>query len=370
MKKALALLCTISILFCALCACSAEEDVSETPDRFAGEFSAPGASEADETEEISQESSEEEVEESSEQHGKNTSLPDVSRPSYGQTYPIGYNSEPETEPVYLPDGDFVYVALGDSIASGYALNDPKRKCYGALFAAMCGECDYRNYAVKGYETDDLLSQLDRINIEDADLVTVSIGGNNVLHTVGDRFLPLYEDFGVGILGEYAKTLIGLGDKARVDRFFKALKDAFDDELLRAEVRRGLDKTKKELPDLLEKIRRKAPHAVVIIQTVYNPYKGLVINIPAIYHKDVSALVDEFVCSLNRVIYRAAELCGCEVLDVYTEFENSKYDVLNSNTSFSLGTPLDFDPHPNGYGHEVIARLLRRKWNSLVKANEE
>ena len=152
MKKALALLCTISILFCALCACSAEGEVSETPDRFAGEFSAPGASKADETEEISQESSEEGVEESSEQHGKNTSLPEVNKPSYDQTYPIGYNPEPET--VYLPDGNFVYVALGDSIASGYALNDPKRKCYGALFAAMCGECDYRNYAVKGYETDD------------------------------------------------------------------------------------------------------------------------------------------------------------------------------------------------------------------------
>ena len=359
MKKALSALCALLLTACALCSCSSEggEPVRELLS-------------ADISYELSaEETSEETAEESSNVRISDISLPEISKEDLEQKYPIGY--DPQAEPVYLPGESFVYVALGDSIASGYALNDPKRKCYGALFAAMCGSgCDYRNYAVKGHETGDLLRVLRGIDISDADLVTVSIGGNNVLNAAAERFFLFFADFGVGIFAEYAKTLVGLGDKDRVDRFFAALREALDDDLLRAQVKKGIEKTKTELPAVLKTLREKAPHAFIVIQTVYNPYKGMSIDIPGIFHKDVSALLDEFVRSLNRVITVTAEEYGCEVLDVYTEFERSSKDLLNAQTEFAIGKPIDLDPHPNAYGHELIARMLKIKWNSLVHANEK
>lgn len=358
MKRIIAFILTFCIII-VLCACSAGESGVRSADP-----SADGESHA------ASEAVSEEIEESSEHIIKDLSeLPELSAEDDDQTYPIGVASREESG-VYA-DGKFVYCAFGDSIAAGYGLKDPKRKCYGALFAAMAGDCEFRNFAVSGDTTSDMLNVMKHVDYHDADLITVSIGANNILHPASYVVLSLFEKYGTDIFSEYAKTFIGLGDKERVNAFFTELAEALEETTLRKKVAEGLKTAKKELPLILDGLHEQAPNAVIFIQTVYNPYKGMRVSLPGVFEMDLSGLTEEFVTELNKLIVKAAEVCECEVIDVYTEFDQSKTRLVNASGTPTLRGLFEIDPHPNARGHERIAKMIKRAWDAIMeKANEE
>lgn len=365
MKRIISVLLTFCLIM--LCACSAGESggISDASPQEAGSAAEDSAVMS---EEISEEMSEE-TEESSARIKDLSSLPELSEEDDDQHYPIGVVSHEESG-VYA-DGKFVYCAFGDSIAAGYGLKDPKYKCYGALFAAMAGDCEFRNFAVSGDKTGDMLRVMKSADYSDADLITVSIGANNVLYPASSAVLSLFNKYGNDIFSEYAKTLIGLGDKERVKAFFTELAESLDETTLRARVAEGLKVAKKELPLILDGLHEQAPHAVIFIQTVYNPYKGMRVSLPGIFEMELSKLTEEFVTELNELIVRAAEVCGCEVLDVYTEFDQSETRLVNASATPTATALFEIDPHPNAKGHECIAKMLKRSWDAIMeKANEE
>lgn len=360
MKKITALLVILCLL---LCACSAGDDgVSSAP----SVESAPALSAAEEPSSKIEQSLEPEPVSPEESRFVKPVLsePEPVEESEVSVYPVGEASR------FEDDGKLVYCAFGDSIAAGYGLNDPKRKCYGALFAAMNKGCEFRNYAVSGHTTGDMLGVLGRVDISDADLVTVSIGANNILRPAYSGLVSLAAEIDSGILTEYAKTLVGKGDKERVDAFFEKLKRTFDETELRRKLDEGLSVAKKELPQLLDKLKELAPHAEIIIQTVYNPYKDITISFPGIFELDLGGITGEYVVKLNTLISRAAGVCECELLDVYSEFDSSVKRLVNASADPNMSIS-ELDPHPNAEGHAVIARLLNAKWKELhSKANEE
>ena len=79
-----------------------------------------------------------------------------------------------------------YVALGDSIARGYGLDDPETQAYPALLRDRMqsySEVEYANYAVDGQTSAGLLELLSNGGapmLDGADVVTVCIGANNLL----------------------------------------------------------------------------------------------------------------------------------------------------------------------------------------------
>ena len=76
-----------------------------------------------------------------------------------------------------------YLLLGDSIAQGYGVYNRDKACYGKIVADTNGY-SYANYAVNGYRSCDLISQLGNpeVNaaVENADIISLSIGGNDFL----------------------------------------------------------------------------------------------------------------------------------------------------------------------------------------------
>lgn len=79
-----------------------------------------------------------------------------------------------------------YVALGDSFAAGMGAGDETGGCvrsefssYPAVFASDSGVTLMRNAACSGATTDTLLDKQLRALKDDTDLVTVSIGGNDL-----------------------------------------------------------------------------------------------------------------------------------------------------------------------------------------------
>lgn len=83
----------------------------------------------------------------------------------------------------------IYVALGDSLTHGYGLADKQKDRFSAVIAHklrtdgyMCSEF---NYGVDGLTSDGLLEMLNAGQCSmtsRADLITIDIGANDVLHT--------------------------------------------------------------------------------------------------------------------------------------------------------------------------------------------
>ena len=76
-----------------------------------------------------------------------------------------------------------YVVLGDSIAYGSGLSNPTKAVYGKIVADTNGY-EYENYAIPGHTTQNLLRRLEndkvRAAVKKADIISISIGGNNFL----------------------------------------------------------------------------------------------------------------------------------------------------------------------------------------------
>ena len=136
-----------------------------------------------------------------------------------------------------------YVVLGDSIAYGSGLSNPREAVYGKIVADTNGYA-YENYAVPGHTTGNLLRRMENETVRDAiraaDIISISIGGNNFL--LGDLNGLLYD----GIVKE---------DYTRLE-----------------EITAGFSA---DLETIVSTIRALNPDAAILLQTLYNPQTGYV-----------------------------------------------------------------------------------------------
>jgi lysophospholipase L1-like esterase len=277
--------------------------------------------------------------------------------------------ESDTEVIGTDDGVFTYYAFGDSIAYGYGLQDPATMCYGALFASQYDGIKYTNYAVSGHKTSDMLNVLDTVDVSDADLITISIGANNLLGYALDAIYGVFNTYGSEIFTDYAAALMGNGDTSKVEGFIKALEAAFTNDDFKAKAQAGLVQLNDELPKIFKKIQSQNDKCVIIIQTIYNPYKGIALGIPGGYSFDFSAACEEYLKPYNNAIKSIAAEYGCRVLDVYTDFDSSKTDLINAGIIMTPSVSFSYDPHPNTAGHEEIAAMLHTEWESILNTDE-
>ncbi len=267
-------------------------------------------------------------------------------------------TKPDTEPsedvMTTPEKTLRYVALGDSIAYGYGLAKPETERYSALIDAYLDsipgtECDGLNYGVNGQTSSELLTALMTDasfapDLANADIVTVSIGANNVLGPA------------ISMFAQYALNMM-IEDASLRDASNKRLYESFN-----AEADEGVARFAADLPRIIDAIKSKAPNAKIILQTVYNPYNRVSLALPlGDMTLELNQSSDALVKKLNEIIIANAGTLGYEVADVYTALEGET-GVVNAE-GFSGGELFDFtalDPHPTAKGHTVIAETYKAK----------
>jgi len=201
-----------------------------------------------------------------------------------------------------------FLVLGDSIAAGSGVYiNSERRAYASLVAAAKGY-DLTNLGAGGDTSARMLAKVQsndvmRWAIRQADIIAVSIGGNDLMHA---------EDFNTlvieGLLGDY---------------------DALEPIL--AQYRANF-------AAIIGGIRALNPGALLIVQTLYNPAFPL----PSLREAYGAAIQ-----GINAGIrdYLAAHPGAFVVADVYSAFEPRRGAVFVDMT------------HPSGYGHSVIAAVL-------------
>ena len=202
-----------------------------------------------------------------------------------------------------------FVVLGDSISAGEGATDPAN-AYARLIAGEKG-FDLANFAVGGHTSTDLLNILaenaDAVQaIKDADIINLSIGGNDLL-TANVITLVL--------------RLLFLGDVTAADEYIASFAENF--------------------AVIVPKIRALNPDALFIVQTLYNSMEG----VPLVADAYETAIV-----KLNAVYTDyLAEYPGAYVLaDVYAAFKGREGLVFRDRI------------HPSDAGHEKIAEVLTAK----------
>lgn len=193
------------------------------------------------------------------------------------------------------------VVLGDSIAQGYGLMNIRETAYGALISEANGY-DYVNHAIGGHTTYNLNNRLEEpkviADVEEADIIAVSIGGNNFL---------------LGGMLEMVSDALLKGDYSKMDEIGADFKENF---LL-----------------AIEKIKAINPSATLMIQTLYNPRNDFLAE-PYQYAIDILNKTYTDILLDNPGVY--------VIVDVAAAFEGHHEYIQRDQI------------HPNELGHYIIA----------------
>lgn len=232
----------------------------------------------------------------------------------------------------------VYAAFGDSIAYGYGLYAPASDGFCALTAK---EIDARlcNYAVNGMTSGGLLELLQTMqpgddaykSTQNAALITVTIGSNDLLSVFSDLLRPLEG------MQESAQTGGALSDADAA-----LLEAMLTSDSAKERFTAGIESYRSNLPAIYARLREINPDAPVIMTGFYNPYYGFRFGA-----YDFSADCAGYIARLNAILEEGAAEMDYSIASIAADFE------AEGLTCATL-SPLNLDPHPNVVGHSVIA----------------
>ncbi|HIX93632.1 MAG TPA: S-layer homology domain-containing protein [Firmicutes bacterium] len=271
-------------------------------------------------------------------------------------------------PLSLSADEPVYLALGDSITTGYRLAEGE-----SGFATLVAEAngyELVNAAVNGATSSDLLQSLEsgEIDPSDAELITITIGGNDLL---GALFNYLAEKWNedeahadeADITGtELISSLFaGTPDTTVITTLVGYLSGFASSEQAAA----TLELLAQNLTDIVAYIKNENPDVRIVVATQYNPYSYFA-SAYGMLVKQISTIAEMFtanVAVLNEVITESAEPLGYIVADVYTAFEDAVAARINPcNPSIGADYSIDLDFHPNAAGHAIIADTVNAAIN--------
>lgn len=227
--------------------------------------------------------------------------------------------------------------LGDSITYGYGLDGGKNSPdnYGVLLRDHLGisNTGFKNAAVNGDTSANLLALLPSIedDIAAADLVVVSIGGNDLL---GLLWGAVAEVSGPG--WRFDDVMSGLTDPDYISK----LADLITIEKITGAV---VDYTV-NLAEIISRIKTLSPDAHLIFLAQYNPISG------AAGLEMFNAIVSASVTLLNAAMQSTISVNGGDYIDIYSEFEGRGPELTFITTG---------DIHPNAAGHKLIFELISK-----------
>ncbi|MBM7584248.1 lysophospholipase L1-like esterase [Bacillus pakistanensis] len=209
-------------------------------------------------------------------------------------------------------GDSLTQGVGDSTKSGGYI--PYLQTQLESLKAI-KEAKFTNYGVRGNRTDQLLKRLNKEkikeSIDEADLVIITIGGNDVMKTFKENISNL-----------------------KIQAFESAMVDY-----------------EKRLHHIIQKIQSYNPNAGIVLIGIYNPFSTWFSDI-----KELNQIIVEWNTLSSRVI---GEYNQTEFVEVQNMFLNSERNLLFEEDYF----------HPNDLGYELMANRMFKILTQRETLNE-
>ena len=261
-----------------------------------------------------------------------------------------------------------YVALGDSITTGFGLSNDEQ-AFPKIIAEKYGY-ELKNLSKSGATSSDLLEVVQASEnadaLENADLITITIGGNDLMGALYQFLADAYNDAnGTNIsAADVQAALTGTNQnitQVGMLTFAAGVIGGFasSDAATTALMEFGTN-----LSAIIAALYQANPDVTIIVANQYNPYSYAAEEATGVATYLASIVSNAFeggVQALNEVI---ASGTGYEVADVYTAFQAATETPCNAYFTSTSDMNLDF--HPNAYGHELMAGVI----SELLPESEE
>lgn len=247
--------------------------------------------------------------------------------------------------------DFInYVALGDSIALGFQPDEVNSKNigYADLFKKYLEESfekvNFESYAASGQTSEKMLKQIKDIDLSSADLITITIGSNDLLKPfskiICDSLDCKSEDETKKALKDLITSIKNYNILAFIKIYFiinNILKNGelFDNCIKNFE---------KNFNDIIEIIKEKNPNAKIIVTNFYNPYAFM----ECFGLKSLTDFTNNIIKKINEKIEKLSKNKNFNLVDISFIGDDKNYlNVILDSDNFMI------DPHPNQKGHKKI-----------------
>lgn len=254
-----------------------------------------------------------------------------------------------------------YVALGDSIATGYGLANydpgaetPPAAAYASIVGNTLG-LTTGSLACDGLDSSSLLSILSdpgyQAYLSKAKVLTLSIGSDDILQP----FLEIVANQFDCMPGKIQAGLAALAqsDPAALAADLAALNSddgsGLKNNQLLEEAASGFAGN---FQSIISSLKAAAPNAKIYVTNVYNPYEGVNLSYGT-GPLNLGDIADGYIRTLNSAF--STNSADYTLIDTYSAFSSS----LKSGTSLVNTDPsvYNFDPHPNAAGHVEIANMI-------------
>ena len=230
-----------------------------------------------------------------------------------------------------------YVVIGDEIS--LEANNDYEVSYVSLIKdflyALNDNLEYINLSSDGARSSQLLNVVDsnKEKLKDADLITISIDGNNILSAVL-KSLNINEEN----LQDYDEN-----------KFDSIISEYLNSKEVKTEILNEISIFSKDFPNIIKKIKKLAPNADIYVNTVYNP-----INKKC----EIYEFFDSQINLINDVIVKNNSNNDYKILDCYQILNND--DVLNFKIENGVAKI-----SPNKVGHAMMANQVISDYEEYV-----
>ena len=235
------------------------------------------------------------------------------------------------------------VLLGDSITYGFGLSEDEQS-YGDILGSYYG-AQVSNYAQNGLTTEGLLEKLEQEDIQSAvknsSMICLSIGGNDLLHI----FLEAFSELGMNVQSDEKGNMnfdTSGADTSLLDNFSTEFVQKFIMDYS-SQFAPAASGAAENIRTISEKLHSLNPTALVVMQTVYQPFESRDEKRNALLKP-----LGTFTAMQLAVINESVKKNSPYTADINTKFSQKPYLFTNIDK---------MDIHPNALGHMLIAEEI-------------
>lgn len=250
-----------------------------------------------------------------------------------------------------------YLALGDSIAYGYALEDKENNSYPGKVREKLNieKTKFKNLAVSGMTAQEFYQQIQTTEytnaIKDADLITISIGSNELLGLV---VAIVAKETGISQddpnfaekVQEYVLKLGMLQQLQLLNKIYNTMTS----EEMKMQISYVIEAYKQSWTSSVNYIKSINSNVTIVATEFYNPYYEV-----ALGSYDLGGFVEENIQKLNNILISSSNSeKEYKIAKIHDEFNTTNPRLTNVCIEKDN---LNVDPHPNVSGHEIICNKI-------------
>ncbi len=248
------------------------------------------------------------------------------------------------------------VVLGDSISTGYTMDSTLTGSYADMLGCYYN-ADVTSFAQDGFTSGDLLAQLSDSAVlsavAEADVVLVTIGGNDILQPVLKNDIIDASQYSTMI--DLIRSLGGGSDMTLVTSM---------NIYLNKNMPTAINQFRQNIVQIAD-ILKSSANGEIVFQTVYNPMDVDADNTPLATSGSMemlSSYVNKFLEGIpNNTVYVEGQCVNGAIRDLTDVTVIDTYDLLFDH-GYYYTRIYNVDIHPNNRGHLIMAEAIIRALN--------